>query len=59
MSRVEVVDWSPQWAEARPGTDIDTYIAGKSAVLQQVLETSGDFSDDELAAIRRRNDADA
>ena len=39
--------------------DIDTYIAGKSAVLQQVLEASGEFSDEELAAIRRLNDADA
>jgi GrpB-like predicted nucleotidyltransferase (UPF0157 family) len=44
---------------ADPEMDIDTYIAGKSAVLQQVLEASGDFSDDELAAIRRLNDADA
>lgn len=37
--------------------DIDTYIAGKSAVLQQVLEVSGEFSADELAAIHRLNDA--
>jgi GrpB-like predicted nucleotidyltransferase (UPF0157 family) len=43
---------------ADPGMDIDTYIAGKSAVLQQVLEESGAFSDDELEAIRRLNDAD-
>jgi len=40
-----------------PGMDIDTYVAGKSAVLQQVLEASGAFSDAELAAIRRLNDA--
>lgn len=43
---------------ADPDMDIDTYIAGKSAVLQQVLEASGEFSADELAAIRRLNDAD-
>jgi GrpB-like predicted nucleotidyltransferase (UPF0157 family) len=43
---------------ADPGMDIDTYIAGKSAVLQEVLEASGEFSSDELAAIRRLNDAD-
>lgn len=42
---------------AQPGMDIDTYIAGKSAVLQQVLEASGAFSNEELAAIRRLNDA--
>lgn len=41
-----------------PGMDIDTYIAGKSAVLQEVLEASGEFSAEELAAIRRLNDAD-
>jgi GrpB-like predicted nucleotidyltransferase (UPF0157 family) len=40
-----------------PGMDIDTYIAGKSAVLQRVLEASGEFSDAELEAIRRLNDA--
>ena len=40
-----------------PGIDIDTYIAGKSAVLQQVLEVSGEFTDDELAAIHRLNEA--
>jgi GrpB-like predicted nucleotidyltransferase (UPF0157 family) len=40
-----------------PDMDIDTYIAGKSAVLQQVLEASGEFSDEELEAIRRLNDA--
>ena len=43
---------------ADPGMDIDTYLAGKSAVLQQVLEASGEFSEDELQAIRRLNDAD-
>ena len=42
---------------ADPGMDIDTYIAGKSEVLQQVLEASGEFSEDELVAIRRLNDA--
>ena len=43
---------------ADPGMGIDTYIAGKSAVLQQVLEASGELSVDELAAIRRLNEAD-
>ncbi|QSR31157.1 hypothetical protein CFI00_11730 [Nocardioides sp. S5] len=38
-----------------PDMDIDTYIAGKSAVLQQVLEASGRFSDEELLAIRLLN----
>jgi GrpB-like predicted nucleotidyltransferase (UPF0157 family) len=42
---------------ADPGMDIDTYIAGKSAVLQEVLEASGELSAAELAAIRRLNDA--
>jgi GrpB-like predicted nucleotidyltransferase (UPF0157 family) len=41
---------------ADPGMDIDTYIAGKSAVLQRVLEQSGGFTDEELDAIRRLND---
>jgi GrpB-like predicted nucleotidyltransferase (UPF0157 family) len=40
-----------------PEMDIDTYIAGKSAVLQEVLEASGEFSEAELEAIRRLNDA--
>lgn len=43
---------------ADPGMDTDTYIAGKSGVLQQVLEASGRLSDDELLAIRRLNDPD-
>jgi GrpB-like predicted nucleotidyltransferase (UPF0157 family) len=43
---------------ADPGMDIDTYIAGKSAVLQEVLEASGELSDEELAEIRRLNDTD-
>lgn len=43
---------------ADAGMDIDTYLAGKSAVLQQVLEASGEFDADELAAIRRLNDPD-
>ena len=38
-----------------PAMDIDTYLAGKSAVLQQVLEASGELSAAELAAIRRLN----
>jgi GrpB-like predicted nucleotidyltransferase (UPF0157 family) len=42
---------------ADPEMDIDTYIAGKSGVLQQVLEASGRLSPDELDAIRRLNDA--
>ena len=41
---------------ADPEMDIDTYIAGKSEVLQQVLEVSGEFSDAELAAIHRLNE---
>ncbi|RYB90705.1 GrpB family protein [Nocardioides glacieisoli] len=44
---------------ADPAMDIETYIAGKSAVLQRVLEVSGEFTDDELAAIGRLNDATA
>ena len=43
---------------ADPDMDVDTYLAGKSAVLQQVLEASGELSADELAAIRRLNDPD-
>ena len=43
---------------ADPAMDIDTYIAGKSEVVQQVLEASGEFTDDELRAIRRLNDGD-
>lgn len=42
-----------------PDMDIDSYIARKSAVVQRVLAASGEFSDDELAAIRRLNDPDA
>ena len=41
---------------ADPGMDIDTYIAGKTAVLQQVLEASGEFSVAELETIRRLNE---
>lgn len=40
---------------AEPGMDIDTYLAGKSAVLQQVLEASGRMTQEELDAIRRLN----
>lgn len=43
---------------ADPAMDIDTYLAGKSEVLQQVLEASGEFTDEELRAIRRLNGAD-
>jgi GrpB-like predicted nucleotidyltransferase (UPF0157 family) len=42
---------------ADPEMDIDTYIAGKSGVLQQVLEASGRLSPEELDAIRRLNGA--
>ncbi len=44
---------------ADPEMDIDTYLAGKSAVLQQVLAASGAFSEDELLEIHRLNDPDA
>ena len=44
---------------ADPQMDIDTYLAGKSEVVQQVLEVSGEFSEDELRAIRRLNDSNA
>jgi GrpB-like predicted nucleotidyltransferase (UPF0157 family) len=44
---------------ADPTMDIDAYLAGKSVVVQRVLEASGEFSDDELTAIRRLNDPDA
>jgi GrpB-like predicted nucleotidyltransferase (UPF0157 family) len=40
---------------ADPDMDIDTYIAGKSAVLQQLLEVSGALTDVELDATRRLN----
>jgi GrpB-like predicted nucleotidyltransferase (UPF0157 family) len=40
---------------ADPGMDIDTYLAGKSAVLQQVLEASGRMTQEELDTIRRLN----
>ena len=40
---------------ADPGMDIDTYLAGKSAVLQQVLEASGEMTQAELDTIRRLN----
>jgi GrpB-like predicted nucleotidyltransferase (UPF0157 family) len=39
-----------------PAMDIDAYIARKSAVVQRVLQASGEFTDDELLAIRRLND---
>ena len=42
---------------ADPAMDIDTYVAGKSGVLQQVLEVSGEFTDAELGAIQRLNEA--
>ena len=42
-----------------PAIDMDGYIARKSAVVQRVLEASGEFSDDELAEIRRLNEPGA
>jgi GrpB-like predicted nucleotidyltransferase (UPF0157 family) len=42
-----------------PEMDMDTYLAGKSAVLQEVLRASGEFSDAELLAIHRLNDPSA
>lgn len=41
---------------ADPTIDIDAYIARKSAVLQQVLAASGEFTPAELRAIHRLND---
>ena len=42
---------------ADPGMDIDTYLAGKSAVLQEVLEASGELTRSEMDEIRRLNGA--
>lgn len=42
---------------ADPQMGISAYIARKSAVVQQVLVASGEFSDEELAAIHRLNDS--
>ncbi|WP_457208751.1 GrpB family protein [Nocardioides sp. P5_C9_2] len=42
-----------------PAMDLDAYLAGKSAVVQEVLRASGEFSDDELRAIHRLNDPSA
>ncbi|WP_210440950.1 GrpB family protein [Nocardioides xinjiangensis] len=42
---------------ADPAMDMDTYVAGKSAILQQVLAASGELTADELEEIRRVNDA--
>ncbi|KRF32332.1 GrpB family protein [Nocardioides sp. Soil805] len=39
-----------------PAMDMDAYLAGKSAVVQEVLRASGEFSDEELLAIHRLND---
>jgi hypothetical protein len=36
--------------------DLDAYLAGKSAVVQEILRASGEFTDDELSAIHRLND---
>jgi GrpB-like predicted nucleotidyltransferase (UPF0157 family) len=44
---------------ADPDMDIDTYLAGKSAVLQEALAASGEFTDAELRAIHRLNDPSA
>lgn len=41
---------------ADPDMGTEAYLAGKTAVLQQVLEASGQLSEDELAAVRRLND---
>jgi GrpB-like predicted nucleotidyltransferase (UPF0157 family) len=38
-----------------PGMDIDTYVAGKSAVLQKILARSGRFTPEELTSIARAN----
>jgi GrpB-like predicted nucleotidyltransferase (UPF0157 family) len=43
---------------ADPGTDVDTYVAGKSEVLQRVLAVS-DLTDAERAEILRLNDPTA
>ena len=42
-----------------PTTNIDTYLAGKSSVLQEALRDSGAFSDAELLSIHRLNDPSA
>jgi GrpB-like predicted nucleotidyltransferase (UPF0157 family) len=42
-----------------PEMDLDTYLAGKSAVVQEVLRASGELTDAELLAIRRLNDPSA
>lgn len=44
---------------ADPQMGIGAYIARKSAVVQQVLVASGEFSDEELAEIHRLNDPSA
>jgi GrpB-like predicted nucleotidyltransferase (UPF0157 family) len=44
---------------ADPDMDIDTYLAGKSVVLQEALAASGEFTDAELRAIHRLNDPSA
>lgn len=42
-----------------PATDIDSYLAGKSAVLQEALRASGELTEAELLAIHRLNDPSA
>jgi GrpB-like predicted nucleotidyltransferase (UPF0157 family) len=39
-----------------PDMDMDAYLAGKSAVVHQVLRASGEFTEEELLAIHRLND---
>ena len=51
---IEVVDWSPRWA-AQYDEVAAAYLAGKSAVLQQVIEASGRMTRAEMDAIRRLN----
>lgn len=42
-----------------PAMDVDAYLAGKSALLQEVLRASGDLTDAELLEIHRLNDPSA
>ncbi len=44
---------------ADPAMDLDAYLAGKSAVVQEILRTSGEFTHEELLAIDRLNDPSA
>lgn len=42
-----------------PAMDVDAYLAGKSAVLHEVLRASGELTDAELLEIHRLNDPSA